>query len=66
MRRKYQIKLEAQDLIGSGDKDQQRREASIMKLISQLNANPNTMLSAEEAGNMLRRAEERYQLSLEQ
>ena len=66
MKRKYNIKLEAQDLIGSGDKDQQRREASIMKLIAQLNANPNTMLSAEEAGNMLRRAEERYQLSLEQ
>ena len=64
MRRKYNIKLEAQDLIGSGDKDQQKREAAVMALISRLNANPTTMLSAEQAGEMLRNAERRYQLTL--
>lgn len=62
---KYNIKLETQEMIGGGDENRLARESAIMALISRLNSNPNTMLSAEEAGNMLRRAEERYQLSQE-
>lgn len=62
---KYNIKLDSQDLIGGGDENRLARESAIMALITRLNANPNTMLSAKEAGNMLRRAEERYQQSLE-
>ncbi len=60
---KYNIKLETQEMIGGGDENRLARESALMKLITRLNANPNTMLSPEQAGEMLRNAEKRYQLS---
>ena len=62
---KYNIKLETQEMIGGGEENRLARESAIMALISRLNANPNTWLSAEQAGEMLRNAEARYQQSLE-
>ena len=62
--KRVKVKLGTQDLIGSGPKEQEKREAAVMALISRLNANPTTMLSAEQAGEMLRNAERRYQLTL--
>ena len=75
-RRKYKVSLTSMNsgqsydneigiggMIGSSSKEQDARESALLKLISQLNAMPNSTLTPQQAGQMLVDAEKRYQLS---